>query len=120
MLDVRNNLNRDVLDVDLPRHAVDRSLQALGHILVGVQGWEEFVLVYRILEPAVLELQAFISWCNDVRSYPQQRLSQYSDGKTLTSSLPLLTWASPSSSSTRPVNPPTSSFLGAQSINHLA
>ena len=66
----RNHLNRDVSEIDLPRRAIRTSTQALGHLVKGVQGWEEFVIVFRALERALLELTAFISWTNDVKDYP--------------------------------------------------
>lgn len=73
VLRTRNHLNRDVLDSDLPWKVMDRAVQGWGRLLAGVRGWDHFVLVFRALERALLELQGFISWCNDVRSYPVPR-----------------------------------------------
>lgn len=70
ILETRNHLNRDVSDVDLPRSVVHRALQAFGRLTSGVDGWIHFVLALRCFERCMLEIEGFLAWCKDVRSYP--------------------------------------------------
>lgn len=70
VLSIRNHLNRDVEDGDLPRQIIQRVKEILGQIHYGVVGWKEFLLNVRSLFRALLELTAFVTWASDVRSYP--------------------------------------------------
>lgn len=73
VLSIRTHLNRDVNNDDLPLDLLDRTLAVMGRIDTGVLGWNLFLLSVRHLIRSALELEAFISWAEDVRIYPRPR-----------------------------------------------
>lgn len=60
VLEHRTPLNRDFCDSDLPSFVLEREFQFFNRLVAGVYGWEQFMLVMRAHERAMVELNAFL------------------------------------------------------------